>query len=148
MNKANLHSIFKKYIDNFETLNNSTNDETYKWAIAQEFQSFDVDAEDFAEMLARMWKVSDNLIDNSQQLPFYALVDYARREPETVREMFRKLFADEHLDPDAKQQTVNEFIEKSEELRKKYYPDSRLYVNNQRSVMMYLFLRYPDSNYG
>lgn len=148
MNKANLHSIFKKYIDNFEMLNNSTNDETYKWAIAQEFQSFDVDAEDFAEMLARMWKVSDNLIDNSQQLPFYALVDYARREPETVREMFRKLFADEHLDPDAKQQTVNEFIEKSEELRKKYYPDSRLYVNNQRSVMMYLFLRYPDSNYG
>ncbi len=51
MNKRNLQVIFKKYIDNFETLNNSENDETYKWEIAQAFQKFDVDAPDFAEML-------------------------------------------------------------------------------------------------
>lgn len=148
MNKTNLQVIFKKYIDNFEMLNNSENDETYKWEIAQKFQEFDVDAEDFADMLNRMWKISDNLIDSSQQLPFYALVDYARKEPETVREMFRKLFTEEDLDPESKQKTMIEFIEASEELRKKYYPDSRLYVNNLRSVMMYLFLRYPDSNFG
>lgn len=148
MNTKNLQIIFKKYIDNFETLNNRKNDETYKWEIAQEFQKFDVDAENFAEMLTRMWKVSSNLIDSSQQLPFYALVEYVRREPEVVREMFRKLYADEHIGCDQKQQSINEFIEASEKLRKKYYPDSRLYVNNQRSVMMYLFLRYPDSNYG
>lgn len=148
MNKSNLHSIFKKYIENFEILNNEKNDETYKWEIAQEFQYFDVDAEDFAEMLTHMWKVSANLIDSSQQLPFYALVDYARREPETVREMFRKLFDEEHLADDAKQEVIDEFIAESEELRLKYYPDSHLYMNNQRSVMMLLFLRYPESNYG
>ena len=148
MNKSNLQSIFNKYIENFEMLNNEKNDETYKWAIAQEFQNFDVDAEDFAEMLAYMWKASDNLIDSAQQLPFYALVDYARREPETVREMFRKLFANEHLDNTSKQAVIDEFIATSEELRKKYYPDSHLYMNNQRSVMMLLFLRYPNSNYG
>ena len=148
MNKTNLQVIFKKYIDNFEILNNKENDETYKWEIAQEFQAFDIDAEDFAEMLNRLWKISSNLIDSSQQLPFYALVDFARKEPETVREMFRKLYADEHLDCDAKQKTITDFINASEELRMKYYPDSRLYINNQRSVMMYLFLRYPDSNYG
>lgn len=148
MNKTNLQIIFKKYIDNFEMLNNEENNETYKWEIAQKFQEFDVDAEDFAEMLNHMCKISNNLIDSSQQLPFYALVDYAYKEPETVREMFRKLFADENLDPEAKQQTIIEFIEASEELRKKYYPNSRLYVNNLRSVMMYLFLRYPDSNFG
>ena len=148
MNRTNLQSIFKKYIDNFEILNNEKNDETYKWEIAQEFQNFDVDAEDFVEMLAHMWKVSANLIDSSQQLPFYALVDYARREPETVREMFRKLFAEEHLDNEAKQTVIDEFIASSEMLRKKYYPDSHLYMNNQRSVMMLLFLRYPESNYG
>ena len=150
MNKTNLQSIFKKYIDNFEMLNNRDNNEIYKWEIAQEFQSFDVDADDFAGMLDHMWKVSDNLIDSSQQLPFYALVDYARREEETetVREMFRKLFKEEHLDNKAKQAVIDEFIESSEQLRKKHYPDSRLYINNQRSVMMYLFLRYPNSNYG
>ena len=148
MNRTNLQSIFKKYIDNFEILNNEKNDETYKWEIAQEFQKFDVDAEDFVEMLTHMWKVSENLIDSSQQLPFYALVEFARREPETVREMFRKLFAEEHLGDIEKQAVIDEFIASSEELRKKYYPDSRLYTNNQRSVMMYLFLRYPNSNYG
>lgn len=148
MNKKNLQTIFQKYIDNFEVLNNKDNDETYKWEIAQAFQGFDVDAPDFAEMLAQLWKVSSNLIDSSQQLPFYALVNYARKEPETVREMFRKLFAEEPLDCEAKQRTITEFIIASEQLRKKYDPDSRLYVNNQRSVMMYLFLRYPNSNYG
>ena len=51
MNRNNLKSIFKKYIDNFEVLNNEKNDEIYKWEIAQEFQNFDVDAFDFAEML-------------------------------------------------------------------------------------------------
>ena len=148
MNRNNLKSIFKKYIDNFEVLNNEKNDEIYKWEIAQEFQNFDVDASDFAEMLNHMWRTSANLIDSSQQLPFYALVDYARKEPETVREMFRKLYAEEHTDTEIKQQLIDEFIASSEELRKKYNPDSRLYVNNQRSVMMYLFLRYPNSNFA
>lgn len=148
MNRNNLQSIFQKYIDNFEVLNNEKNDETYKWAIAQEFQNFDLEAEDFAEMLLHLCKTAGNLVDSSQQLPFYALVEFARKEPETVRGMFKKLFADEHIDIDAKQQLIDEFIVASEELRKKYYPNSRLYTNNQRSVMMYLFLRYPNSNYG
>ena len=148
MNQKNLQVIFKKYIDHFERINSVENDENYKWEIAQKFQEFDVDVPDFADMLLRMLKISENLIDSSQQLPFYALVDYARKEPETVREMFRALFADEHLDVEAKQATIERFIEASEELRKKYSPDSRLYMNNQRSVMMYLFLRYPNSNYG
>lgn len=148
MNQKNLQVIFKKYIDHFERINSVENDENYKWEIAQKFQEFDIDAPDFADMLLKMLKISENLIDSSQQLPFYALVDYARKEPETVREMFRALFANEYLDVEAKQATIVEFIEASEELRKKYSPDSRLYMNNQRSVMMYLFLRYPNSNYG
>lgn len=148
MNKKNLEAIFKKYVDNFEMLNNEQNDETYKWEIAQEFQSFDVNAKNFAEMLSHMWKTSSNLIDSSQQLPFYALVEFSRKEPETVREMFRKLYQDEFIADDKKQLLINDFIAESEKLREKYYPESRLYVNNQRSVMMYLFLRYPNSNYG
>lgn len=148
MNRNNLKSIFKKYIDNFEILNNEKNNETYKWEIAQEFRNFNIDAPDFAEMLNCMWKTTTNLIDNSQQLPFYALVDYARKEPETVREMFRKLYREEYIDTETKQRLIDEFIASSEKLRKKYNPDSRLYVNNQRSVMMYLFLRYPNSNFA
>lgn len=149
MNKEKMNVIFNKYIEKFDIINDkNTNNETYKWEIANKFQSFNVDAENFADMLGQMLKISSNLIDSSQQLPFYALVQYARKEPETVREMFKKLYADENADNAKKQMLISEFIAKSEELRIKYAPDSRLYVNNQRSVMMYLFLRYPDSNYG
>lgn len=148
MNRENLRIIFQKYIDSFEYINNEKNNENYKWEIAQKFQAFDVDAPDFENMLAKMWKISENLIDSSQQLPFYALVDYAKKDPETVREMFRSLYADEHMDVETKQARIEEFIKASEDLRQKYNPDSHLYTNNQRSVMMYLFLRYPDSNYG
>ena len=117
MNKDNLQVIFKKYIDNFELINSDKHNEIYKWEIAQQFQDFDVEAEDFAEMLNRICKASDNLIDSSQR-PFSALVEYSRKEKEaeTVREMFRNLFAQENLDCDTKQQTINEFIKASEEL--------------------------------
>lgn len=100
MNKEKLNVIFNKYIEKFDIINDkNTNNETYKWEIANKFQSFNVDAENFADMLGQMLKISSNLIDSSQQLPFYALVQYARKEPETVREMFKKLYADENALP-------------------------------------------------
>ena len=43
MNKTNLQVIFKKYIDNFERINDDKNDENYKWEIAEHFQNFDLD---------------------------------------------------------------------------------------------------------
>jgi len=148
MDKRNLQVIFQKYIDRFEFINNKEHDENYKWEIATQFQSFDLNAEDFPYMLDEMRKLSQNMIDNGHQLSFSALVKFSKKEPETVREMFRKLFADEHMDIRTKQNCINEFIESSEILRQKYEPNSHLYVNNQRSVMQYLFLRYPESNYG
>lgn len=149
MNKANLQRIFKSYIDNFESIN-TKHDESYKWEIAQRFQDFDVEADDFVPMLTKMWKASENIIDSSHQLPFYALVDYASNcgEAETVRTMFRDLFEQETLSPAEKQGRIDDFLRKSEELRLKHKPDSHLYIANQGTVMQLLFLRYPNSNYG
>ncbi len=149
MNKANLQRIFKSYIDNFESIN-TKHDESYKWEIAQKFQGFDVEADDFVAVLTKMWKASENIIDSSHQLPFYALVDYASNcgEAETVRAMFRNLFEQEVLSPAEKQARIDDFLQKSEELRMKHKPDSHLYIANQGTVMQLLFLRYPNSNYG
>lgn len=149
MNKSNLHNIFKRYIENFEYIN-SKHDESYKWEIAQKFQAFDLEAKDFVEVLTSMWKASENIIDSSHQLPFYALVDYATNygESETVREMFRQLYEDEFFTTEEKQRRIDAFLQKSEELRLKYKPDSHLYIANQGTVMQLLFLRYPNSNYG
>ena len=97
MDKKNLQVIIQKYIDNFEYINNEKNDENYKWEVAAQFQSFDLNAENFPDMLAEMRKLSYNLIDSGHQLPFTALINFSQKEPDTVREMFRKLFADEYI---------------------------------------------------
>ena len=57
-------------------------------------------------MLKEMWKVSENLIDSAQSLPFYALVKFSEEEPDTVREMFKKLFSDEHMNYTDKQKAT------------------------------------------
>lgn len=147
MNTRHLHEIFQKYIDNFEYINNSENDENYKWEIAEAFQSFDLYAKDFSKELSRLCKISANLIDSGYGLPFNGLVEYAKYDQETVRKMFIDLYEDDNGDLSAKQRKINAFIESSEILRKKYAPDSHLYVNNQRSAMQFLFLKDPDHNY-
>ena len=148
MNKKRLNEIFAKYIERFEFLNNADNDESYKWRIAQMWQDrFDLEAEDLGGMLYEICRRSDNLIDNKNQLPFTGVIEYARREPETVREMFRELFSADGGDLDARQRRIRAFIDKTEALRQKYYPDSWKFVNDQRSVMTFLFLHDPEHNY-
>jgi len=148
MNSTKLQALLTNYIENFEYINNDKNNENYKWVIAQMFHDqFDIDSARFADMLYTVWKATDNLVDNSRQLPFYALVDYSRTEPETIRAMFRELFQSDSGKLKERQIRIDTFIRKSEDLRKKYRPESWRYANDQRSVMTYLFLNNPDENY-
>ena len=148
MNQKHLNQIFSSYIERFEFLNNSDNDESYKWRIVQMWQDrFDLNAEDFAGMLYEICRRSENLIDNKNQLPFTGVIEYARREPETVRKMFRDLFADDGGDLNARQRRIRLFIDQTEALRQKYYPDSWKFVSDQRSVMTFLFMQDPEHNY-
>lgn len=148
MDKNNLHKIFQKYIDKFEYINNDKNNENYKWEIAYEFQSFDLDAEDFVAELTRLSKISVNLFDSIGSTPFAALIAFAKNEPETVRKMFIDLYEDDGGDLTVRQRKIDAFIDLGEKLRLKYFPDSYLYKNDQRSAMQFLFLRFPDQNYA
>lgn len=58
MNLNNLHEIFRKYIEKFEYIN-TVHEEIYKWKIAEEFQSFDLNAEDFESEMKRLLKISE-----------------------------------------------------------------------------------------
>ena len=147
MNKANLRLVFQRYIDNFELINNKEHDENFKWELAEMFQTFDLEAKDFSGMLYDLWKKSDSFIDNRYHLAFYALCVYSKEEPETVRDMFKMLFKNEKMSCDEKQDKIDKFIDKAEELRGKYLSHDDRYKNTQKSVMMYLFYRYPNENY-
>lgn len=148
VDKHNLHKIFQKYIDKFEYINNDKNNENYKWEIAHEFQSFDLNAKDFVAELTRLSRIASNLFDSVGSTPFAALIAFAKNEPETVRKMFIDLYEEDKDDLTVRQRKIDNFIDSSEKLRIKYFPDSFLYKNDQRSAMQFLFLRYPDQNYA
>ena len=148
MNKMRLNQLFSNYIEKFEYINNPDNNETYKWAAVEQYrESFNLEAPDLSGMLYEAWKASENLIDSANQQPFYALVSYAKEEPETVRKMFRDLFAEDGGNLAERQAKIIAFIQSSEELKEKYAPGSWRYTNDQRSVMAYLFFHDPEHNY-
>lgn len=151
MNDNHLQQIFSHYIDRFEEVNNTEHCEYYKWQIIKRFHSemdktLAAPAEEFSAKLYEMKKLSENLIDSYTQ-PFYGLVKFAEREPETVRDMFQMLYSKDDGDLAKRQQKVVDFLSRSHALRDKYYPDSYLYKDDMHSVTGYLFLYDPDQNY-
>lgn len=151
MNHKHLKMVFENYVAKFATFNTPDGiNESFKWAIVKDFQdvlNLDVAEEDFADMLYRAWKTTSTLIDSNQQQPFYGMCVYAKEEPETVRSMFLDLFEDDGGDLKRRQMKIDRFVERADELHTKYAPLSRLYVNNQRSAMAYLWFYDPDEYY-
>ena len=151
MNIKHLSRVFERYIEKFEWLNQKPEpDEGYKWVVVRDFQNaFDlsVSTDEFATMLYNAWKATANLIDSNQQQPFYALIEYARKEPETVRSMFKALFEDDGGDLALRQKKISEFIFDADKLLQKYFPNSHRYVNTQRSAMAYQWFYDPNTYY-
>lgn len=150
MNLKNLNLIFENYISRFESFNEPKgSNESYKWFAVHNFQdAFDIDAPDFAAMLKKACRATENLIDSYMQ-PFSGLVVMAEKdgEAETIREMFRLLYADDGGDLTVRQDKITEFLKSCDELLEKHYPASHLYKNDQRSAMAYLWFYDPDNNY-
>ena len=146
MNKQRLSLLLNNYIKNFSLIQKEHR-ETYKWIAIEHFQRhFNIDAENFAEMLREATAKTENLIDSTTQ-PLYGMIFYAEQEPETVRNMFKALYAEDNGDLGVRQKKIDKFINDSEILRDKYAKDSWRYQQNQRSVMSYLVFMFPEDNY-
>lgn len=150
MNRKNLTRIFDSYVARFEELTALPKpDESYKWHAVHDFQEiFDLDAPDFSAMLKKACKATENLID-SQMQPFGGLVTMAEKngEAETIRQMFRLLYADDSGDLTVQQNKIDAFIKSCDALLAKHYPGSFRFKNDQRSVMAYLWFHDPDAHY-
>ena len=151
MSDIHMQQILKHYIDDFEKLNDPEHMEYYKWQIVKKFrpmmdEALETDGSEFAEKLMEAKKITSNLVDSYTQ-PFYGLIKFAEKEPDTVKRMFRELFTVSAGPMEKRQDAVSDFLKKSHELRDKYYPDSFLYKDDMHSVTTYLFLYDPDHNY-
>ena len=152
MNKTNLQQIFSHYLEKFEYITDkNSNDENDKWFICKKFrklmdEALASESESFASALYKAKAVTANLIDSYTQ-PFAGLVEFAKREPETVREMFLNLYSDDEGDIHIQENLISDFFDKSNELLEKYTPGSYRFKQNSHSVSAYLFLYDPDNHY-
>lgn len=147
MDRNSLNQIFTAYMNKFKFMNEPPQSERYKWFAIAKFQEvFDLEAPDFAGMLKKAKQATSNIIDSYNQ-PFGGLVKLAEIEPETVRGLFRDLYADDGGDLSVRQGKITTFLKNCGELVNKYYPGSFLYKNDQRSAMAYLFFHDPDHHY-
>ena len=151
MNKKHLEEIFSHYIDRFDHTNGTEHAEYFKWQICQEYPklmqtALAADDEYFAKELNKVKKCTKIIIDSYTQ-PFAGLVELAKKEPATVKQMFKDLYVEDHGNYGIQMKLISDFFNKSNELLDKYFPGSHLFKQNSHSVSSYLFLNDPNHHY-
>lgn len=152
MNRVHFDQIIDNYAAQFAELNTGKKDEVYKWEIAAEFRpmmdaALAADDTDFPAKLAAVVLLTKQTIDNGAELAFHALADYARNEPQAVRDALRRLLTPDGGDLEARTQRFTEFLNFCEFMRAKYYPDSWRYRAGIRLPMMITGFYDPDHYY-
>ncbi len=88
---AKLQEVLEKYKQDF--VPQVWANEKYKWEAIQTFQThWDVNAEDFAEMLHRSLDATSDLLSSQNFYPRRTIEDFAKAAPEEVRAMFIALY--------------------------------------------------------
>lgn len=152
MNSANLSQIFEHYISRFDELNDPQNREYYKWEIAARFrpvldEALSADNADLPAKLAAAVLLTAQTIDNRYELSFYALTDYAKKEPDAVRVAISALLTPDDGDLLLRQQRFADFLDFCHAMQKKYNPDSWRYTASIKLPMMITGYYDPDNYY-
>ena len=152
MNLDNLHKLIDKYEESFYELNNAKHDEIFKWRAMKRFRdvwfSPEAKSKPFSEMFNEARKEFFILMDNSYVSPSNGIVKIAEIEQDAVANLFNGvLFAADGGDIVARQNNMELFLDKFDELRLKYYPQSFKFKQDRHSASCYLFFYAPDTNY-
>lgn len=114
--------------------------EQYKWKAVKWFQEhWDVNAENFAEMLKAALSKTSNLLVSVNNFPRGMIEGFAKSSPEEVRSMFIDLY-DEGKDV---YERINAFKQQSAVMLKKYGGDAKQHYQYENAICTYLWLRYP-----
>lgn len=119
--------------------------EKYKWEAIKHFQDhWNIEAKNFGEMFKSATDKTFNLLASGYSYPRGMIINFAKADDSTVRQMFRDLF-DESRDLAAR---VDAFQTASETIRAKYDDGTwRNHYQNTNAISTYLWLMYPDKYY-
>jgi hypothetical protein len=133
--------ILRRYIDeyklNFDRVNQH---EIYKWKAVKCFQdNWQIDAENFYEMLLVSIQQTQNLLKSGQYFPLRMLMHYSKQRPNETRTLFKQLYNEE--------EDIFERIENFQNgiaiLNNELFPGKNSYQDH-RAVIVYLALRFPE----
>lgn len=137
-----LNDVLTQYKQNFVSA--QWGSEKYKWEAVKWFQdNWNVNAQDFPEMLNRSLDKTFNLLASNNNFPKGMIVGFAKAAPEEVRAMFIALF-DESGDVFER---MDAFKLQSSILLEKYGNGAAQHYQYENAISTYLWLRYPDKYY-
>ena len=143
INLSSLTPILTGYKSHF--LTHWENDEDYKWKAVAHFQKhWNIDAPNFGEMFMQATGKTINLLASGYAYPRRMIQNFAQKEDDTVREMFRDLYEEEK----PLETRIRDFQAAAEAIRAKYDDGHwRSHYQNTNAISTYLWLRYPDRYY-
>ena len=122
-------------------------EERYKWIAVKHFQeNWDINASDFSDMLGRAFSKHVNLLDSGVARPLSNMVFFAKREPETVRSLFKTLY-DESI---PLEQRISDFTNGVDLFVTKMNQEDTQWKSSfqdQHAISVYLTFRYPENYY-
>lgn len=144
-NEEMLYKLISCYKQDFKK---NIPNELYKWKAVKCFQdNWNIEAEDFAEMLERSLSKTENLLNTGFAYPNAMIVKFARLYPNEIQTCFKVLYAE--TNPIAER--INEFINLIDGIHEKWNLESgetgENHYQNASVISTYLWLRYPDKYY-
>lgn len=142
IDKSCLRDVLAAYKRDF--VSHEWYDEKYKLEAIKCFQdSWDVNADDFADMLHRSLDKAYNLLDSGNYFPRRMIELFAKIAPDEVRAMFIDLY-DENKDIYGR---IEEFKDQAQIMLEKYGNGVKNHFQTENAISVYLWLRYPDRYY-
>lgn len=140
MNRKKFEDIYQYYKENFGEIGQ---EELYKWEAVVHFQkNWNVESDNFPNMLKTALYKTYNLLNASNYYPNKMIVSAAEKAPEKVKHSFEELFdLTLYLKERIKnfKKNIDEIIGADKTGEKSFQDD--------RAIMVYLNLRYPDKYY-
>lgn len=149
IDRKKFDELVKKY-QNYFTNHKGENGESYweeeefKWRGIKTFQdNWDLDTQNLSDMIKRSLYGVSHMMVSQARFPEGMIEDFAEREPDTVRAMFKDLF-DESKDI---VERFHSFKQKSADLLERVGNGAKNHFQDERTIALYLWLRYPDKYY-
>ncbi len=137
MNRQILKHYIEEYKINFERVNH---EEIYKWKAVKCYQdNWNIEAENFYEMLLASLSRTKNLLNSGQYFPLRMLVQYAAQRPNEVRQLFGDLYNEE----EDLFERIQNFLTHINIINDELFENKKSY-QDLRAIIVYLVLRYPE----